>query len=123
MSYARYRQTFAIPLVAGRTNGAVIWSFSLQKLERITNIFGFRAYMSTAGSNAGCVINVAVNAVNLTPYVTTGNSTGYKAINLNSSYMPQTVTVTSAVRVVELVQSTTDSSGIGTFYIDMEIAR
>lgn len=120
MSYARYRQTFAIPFTGNGTPATIHWSFSLQVLRRVVTIFNYYAYMHTAGSGGSSSLNVAINSVNLTPFVTTANSTGYKAA---SGTFPVTVTVTTSNVALELLQGTADTTGVGTFFIDMEIAR
>lgn len=119
MGYARYRQTFAIPFTGNGTPSVVHWNYSLQVVERIVTIYSYYAYMHTAGSGGSSGLNVAVSGVNLTPFIIYATSTGYKAA---SGTFPITVTVT-ANSYLQLLQGAADTTGVGTFFIDMEIAR
>lgn len=117
MSYARYRQDYHLPLAASRTNAAVLMSIPIPAGKTVI-VYDLKAYMSTAGSAAGCALDLKFDGGSASATVTTGNSTGAKN---SASTFPITFTgAASTGSRLEIVQNTTDSSGIGTAFLDME---
>jgi hypothetical protein len=118
MSYSKNRQKFAIPLAPARTDADVLLSLFVPANQTVV-IHALEAYMSTAGSAAGCGLDLeidgaVVDALNLT----TANSTGHKSNPLTAPY---TVSGGAAGVLIQVLQETTDAAGIGTAILDIEV--
>lgn len=117
MSYSARRQQYAFPLAPTRNNAAVIASFAVPASKTI-EVYDLKAYMSTAGSAAGCAVDLKQDGGSALMTVTTANSTGAKA---TASSRPIAVTgAASTGSKLELIQNTTDTTGIGTVVLDMD---
>lgn len=116
MSYARYRQDYHLPLAANRTNTTVLMSIPIPAGKTVI-VYDLKAYMSTAGSAAGCALDLKFDGGSASATVTTGNSTGAKN---SASTFPITFTGATGGSRLEVVQNTTDTTGVGTAFLDME---
>lgn len=115
MSYSVYRQDYVVPLAAARADNAKLASFWIPAGESV-EIFGLRAYMSTAGDDAANKMELVQDSTILAT-VTTGDSTGFKK---STDTFPMFVNGGTAGTVLHIVVDQTDTPGIGTLLLDMK---
>ena len=118
MAYSKYRQHQNIALAAGRTNNSVLFNLWIPGTV-VIRIFRFFAYMSTAGS-ASTQLDLKQDAAAASSVVVTGSTTGLKEATVITTSAPLVITAAAAGSVLQIVQNTLDSTGIGTCWLDYE---
>ena len=121
MAYSKYRQHQHLPLVANRTNNTVLLNIWIPA-NVVVRIFRMFGYMTTAGSAAGCAVDLKQDGGAQLSTVARGTGTGLveSSSTAITTTTPLVITATSSGSVLQLVQDTTDTTGVGTVWLDLE---
>lgn len=116
MSYSIRRQQYHVILKPTRTAADVLFEMAIPA-GRSVDVYDLKAQMSTAGSAAGCAVDLKLDGATAAMTVITANSTGTK---VTASARPQNFAGAVGGSKLQLIQNTTDTSGIGTCILDMD---
>lgn len=113
------RQIYTIQLTATRTSGEYYWGIGRGSGTKLFTVYGLSAYMTNIGSSSSAAITLGVSDVIFNPSIAlvTGNSTGLKSTS------GITFPIAASGVIFQIQQTAaTDSSGVGTVYLDLDIS-
>ncbi len=120
MSYSKYRQSYSVILLGGsvRVNTVAIFSLWLPA-GTFVRIFRLYAYMTTTATAATAINLKQDGGSTLASVDTTGSAPAFKESAIATG-VPLAITAASGGSYLQLIQATTDVTGVGTLHLDME---